>query len=122
MNFLAKLSQNPVSRVMLSVPKRAFYYPDSGHHIQDEPHVLAKRIIKCVGTRLRETDPYRWEGVPITFNTHWNDEGGELCLRTCILIHDAIEREFCIDIDDKKILLTSVDDCFDFVLGTHGAV
>ena len=36
-----------------SVSKRSFYYPDT-HHIQMEPHVLAKRIIKCVGARLRE--------------------------------------------------------------------
>ena len=47
-------------------------------------------------------DPNRWEGVPITYKTNWNSENDEICIKTCILIHDAIEREFNIDIDDKK--------------------
>jgi hypothetical protein len=43
-------------------------------------------------------------------------------LRTCVLIHDALEREFNIDVDDKKILLGSVKDCVNFVIESHGAI
>jgi acyl carrier protein len=38
------------------------------------------------------------------------------------MIHDAIEREFSIDIDDRKILLTSIEEAFDFILSDHKAV
>ena len=79
---------------------------------------MAKRIIKVTGRRLRHIDPHRWEGVPITFKTNWNTENDEICLRTCIMMHDVIEREFNIDIDDKKVLLQSVEDCFNQVMST----
>ena len=69
---------------------------------------MAKRIIKVVGERLRHIDHNRWDGVPITFKTHWNSENGDIDIKTCILIHDAIEREFNIDIDDRKILMQGV--------------
>ena len=81
--------------------------------------MLAKRIIRCVGERLRHIDSNRWDGVPITYKTNWNSENDEICVRTCILIHDAIEREFNIDIDDKKQLLVSVEDCFHFLMSVH---
>ena len=84
--------------------------------------MLAKRIIRCVGDRLRQTDPSRWEGVPITFKTHWNTEKDTTCIKTCVLVHDALEREFNIDIDDKKILLQSIESCFRFVMSVHAAV
>ena len=98
------------------IPSRSFYYPDANHHHMNQevsnfnefnfsiiqPHVLAKRIIRCVGERLRHMDPNRWDGVPITYKTNWNSENDEICIKTCILIHDAIEREFNIDIDDRK--------------------
>jgi 5'-3' exonuclease len=47
-------------------------------------------------------DPNRWDGVPITYKTNWNSENDEICIKTCILIHDVIEREFNIDIDDTR--------------------
>ena len=83
---------------------------------------MAKRIIRCCGDQLRAIDPNRWEGVPITFKTHWNDELGEFDIKTCILIHDAIEREFNIDIDDRKYLLQSCQDVFHFIMSVHAAV
>ena len=102
---------------------RNFYYPDTHHlHLNQEPHVLAKRIIKCCGDRLRHIDHNRWDGVPVTFKTHWNNENDEYDLRTCILMHDAIEAEFNIDIDDRKHVLQSVQDCFHFIMSVHAAV
>jgi hypothetical protein len=38
------------------------------------------------------------------------------------LMHDAIEREFSIDIDDRKHLLQSVQDVFHFIMSMHAAV
>lgn len=49
-------------------------------------------------------------------------EGRDIDLRTTILVHDALEREFCIDVDDRKILLLSIEECFDFIMGSHHAV
>ena len=83
---------------------------------------MARRIIKCVGARLREIDMYRWDGVPITFKTHWKDENEGIDVRTCIFVHHALEREFCIDIDDRKMLLCSIEECFAFVMAEHNAV
>ena len=115
----------PQQQVMSMIPMqtRGFYYPDANHHhLNQEPHVLAKRIIKVVGERLRQMDPNRWEGVPVTYKTNWNSENDEICVKTCILIHAAIEREFNIDIDDRKHLLISVEDCFQFVMSLHTAI
>ena len=70
--------------------------------------MLAKRIIKVCGERLRHIDPNRWDGVPITFKTHWNNENDEIDIKVCILMHDAIENEFNVEIDDRKILMQSV--------------
>ena len=71
---------------------------------------------------MRESDPLRWEGVPITFKTNWLTEAGRMDMRTCILVIDAMEREFCIDVDERKILLHSVEECFDFVMASHHAI
>lgn len=83
---------------------------------------MAKRIVKVVGERLRHVDPQRWDGVPITFKTHWNSENDDIDVRTCVLVHEAIEREFNIDIDDRKYLLQSVQDVFHFVMSLHTAI
>ena len=102
---------------------RSFYYPDAyHHHLQQEPHVIARRVIKWVGQRLREIDMHRWDGVPITFKTHWKTETDGIDLRTTILVHDALEREFCIDIDDRKLLLNSIEEWFAFIMSEHNAL
>jgi hypothetical protein len=43
-------------------------------------------------------------------------------IRTSILIHDALEKEFNFDIDDKKILLQNVKDSVNFILEAHAAI
>ena len=40
-------------------------------------------------------------------------------IRTCVLVHDILEKEFNLDIDDKKILLGSVQHCVQFVMENH---
>ena len=109
--------------ILAQVQMRGFYYPDANHHhLNQEPHVLAKRIIRCVGDRLRHIDPHRWDAVPITFKTNWSTPNGENDLRTAIHIHDALEREFNIEIDDRKDLMHGVEDCFHFIMSVHAAV
>ena len=92
------------------------------HGIHGDPGLVAKRIIDCVGTRLRDIDPQRWEGVPITFKTHFRDEGGYTDIHTCIHIHDALEREFGFDIKDKKILVSDIETAFYVVINGHDTV
>lgn len=84
--------------------------------------MLVKRIVKAVGERLRHMDPNRWDGVPVTFKTTWNSENDDIDIRACVLVHDAVEREFNVDIDDRKILLQSVEDVFHFLMPMHTAL
>ncbi|KRW99698.1 hypothetical protein PPERSA_03499 [Pseudocohnilembus persalinus] len=84
-----------------------------------KPGLTAKRIIKCVGERLRAYDLGRWEGVPITFQTHWRDESGHTDVSTAIHIHDALEREFGIDIKDRQVLITDIETAFYIVTSHH---
>ena len=60
--------------------------------------------------------------MPVTFKTHWKDENEGVDVRTCVFVHDALEREFCIDIDDRKVLLNSIEECFAFILSEHSAL
>jgi hypothetical protein len=61
--------------------------------------------------------------VPITFETSWvNEDDANRDVRTSILIHDALEKEFNFDIDDKKILLKNIKDSVNFVLEAHAAI
>ena len=84
--------------------------------------MTAKRIIKCVGERLRTLDPARWENVPITFKTHFRDEMGYSDITTCVHIHEAIEREFGIEIKDRQILITDIETAFSIVMHSHEAI
>ena len=121
--FRAQQQTMAMPKFIVAQPIRGFYYPDANHHhLNQEPHVLAKRIIRCVGERLRHIDPNRWDGVPVTYKTNWNSENDEICIKTCVLVHDALEREFNIDIDDRKHLLVSVEDCFQFIMSVHTAI
>lgn len=89
-----------------------------------QPHIVAKRVISCVGNRLREYDPHRWNGVPITYKTVFNGvEANTVTDIACsIHIHDALEREFNIDIDDKKVLLRTVEDCVKHIMEDHKSI
>lgn len=107
----------------LSGPCRRFRFPRGGiGQPRLHPGLTAKRIIDCVGRRLRELDPQRWGSVPITFNTHFRDEGGALDVHTCAHIHDALEREFGIEIKDRYLLVADVQTAFYVVNEHHEAV
>jgi hypothetical protein len=56
---------------------RTYLTPKSKYaDLGSQPGLVAKRLIDVVGKRLREIDPQRWDGQPVTFKTHWRDEGG----------------------------------------------
>ena len=57
--------------------------------------------------------------MPITYQTVFNTHHD---VRTSVLVHDALEREFNIDVDDKKILLTNIKDSVNFILEMHAAI
>jgi len=59
----------------------------------------------------------------MTFETKWVDEDNYFHnIRTCVLIHDILEKEFNIDIDDKKILLGTIRECVTFVMENHTSI
>jgi len=38
------------------------------------------------------------------------------------MVHDILEKEFNIDIDDRKILLGSIGECTQFVMENHVSI
>lgn len=87
-----------------------------------KPGLTAKRIIKCIGERLRLIDPARWENVPITFKTHFRDEDDYSDITTCVHIHEALEREFGIEIKDRQVLISDIETAFSIVMHSHEAI
>jgi len=47
-------------------------------NLATKPGIVAKRLINCIGKRLREVEPERWESVPITWQTIFHDEDGRI--------------------------------------------
>ncbi len=62
------------------------------------------------------------KGVPISFMTHWRDEGGYIDVETSIQVHEAIEREFGIDVKDRHVLISDIEQAFHIVMQHHDAV
>ena len=105
----------PLRRIMT----RNYYFPERRiGNIGENPGLTAKRIIDCVGSRLRELDPARWNTVPITFNTNFRDGSGNTDLRTVINIHDALEREFGIEIKDRQTLVCDIPTAY-YIVTSH---
>ena len=81
---------------------------------------IARVRVKII---LNRVDPNRWDSVAITYETQWTDPDNQIFdVRTCVMIHDALEKEFNIDINDKNILLTSVKMCVGFIMDNHNAI
>lgn len=60
----------------------------------------------------------KWESTPITFNTNWNDAAGYVDVATCIHVHDALEKEFGIEIKDRAFLVSSIETAF-YIVNIH---
>lgn len=113
---------NSFLKSALATPKRAYFFAEPKPDlIAKNPGVTARRIIDCVGKRLRYVDPLRWNSVPITFKTHFRDGDGNADIRTCMHIHEAIEREFKVEIKDRHVLITDIETAFYVVSQHHDA-
>ena len=62
------------------------------------------------------------QGVPISFNTHFRDEGGFIDVETAIQVHEALEREFGIQIKDRNILITDIETAYYVITQHHDAI
>lgn len=62
------------------------------------------------------------KGVPISFNTHWRDEGGRVDVATCVHISEALEKEFGIDVKDRHVLVTDIEMAYYVVTQSHDAL
>lgn len=114
---------NSFLKSTLTLTPRRFYFfsepkPDL---VTKNPGITARRIIDAIGRRLREIDPLRWNSVPITFRTHFRDSFGNADLRTIMHVHDAIEREFKIEIKDRNTLITDLEVAYYVVSNHHDA-
>ena len=54
--------------------------------------------------------------------THWRDEGGYIDVETSIQVHEAIEREFGIDVKDRHVLISDIEQAFHIVMQHHDSV
>lgn len=74
--------------------------------------------------RPRKMERILWntQGVPISFNTHWRDEGGYADIETSIQVHEALEKEFGIDVKDRNILITDIESAFYVVTQHHDSL
>lgn len=99
-----------------------FYSPHTLHVTPENAELIARRVIKCIRERLNAYDPQRWQGVEITYNSHWNQADGAVDIATCIQVHEALEREFKIEIKDNRALINDVAFACAIVTGEHGAV
>ncbi|KAM3144198.1 hypothetical protein pb186bvf_003660 [Paramecium bursaria] len=110
-------------RSLIQLPKYGhFQYEKAFGQVGKNPAITAKRIIKVVGERLRQLDPQRWETTPITFKTTWRDERGFIDVATCIHIHDALEKEFGIDIKDRAFIVADIETAFYIVTLHHDSI
>jgi hypothetical protein len=62
------------------------------------------------------------KGVPISFNTHWRDEGGFIDIETCVHVHEAIEREFGIEVRDRHVLISDIETAYYVVTQHHDSL
>ena len=74
----------------------------------EKTELFVKRIIKCVRDRLVAYDPERWSEVEFSYETHWLRQNGKVDVPTCIQVHEALEREFKVEIMDNRMLVTDV--------------
>lgn len=131
MNQLAKT----ISRALVLTPRYGYLFPNPSSQVHEKvphpnparPHSQAnhpcsQRQTQQVRPRALECNNSNTQGVPITFNTHFRDEGGYLDVDTAIQVHEAIEREFGIEIKDRNILISDIETAFYVVTKHHDAV
>lgn len=87
----------------------------------DNAEIFTRRVIRCIRERLLKYDPQRWRGVEISYQTNWLRPNGKVDIATCIQIHEALEKEFKIEIWDTRVLVTDVSTACSIVSGDENA-
>ena len=102
----------------------AFRFPTT-HTFEVTPEnteLFVKRVIKCIRTRLVEYDPQRWEDVQISYESHWLRPNGRVDVATCIQVHEALEKEFKVEIMDTRTLIYDVPTACAIVSGLESLI
>lgn len=119
--MLGRLASNSLRRFAShSTSTTSNYHFPSEHSFQVTPEtaeLLVKRVVKCIRERLLAYDPERWRGVEITYNSHWLKANGGVDIATCIQVHEALEKEFKMEIMDQRTLVTDVSSACAIVAG-----
>jgi hypothetical protein len=88
----------------------------------DNAEIFARRVVSCIRERLMAYDPQRWSGVEISYHTNWLRPNGKVDVATCIQIHEALEKEFKIEILDTRCLVTDVSTACSIVSGDESSL
>jgi hypothetical protein len=84
--------------------------------------LFVRRVLRCVRERLVEYDPQRWKDVEFSFETHWLTPNGKVDIATCIQVHEALEKEFKIEIMDNRVLISDIASACSTVSGLESLV
>lgn len=114
-----------VTRCMrnFSTPE-VFRFP-STHTFEVNPEtaeVFVRRVVKCIRERLVSYDPLRWKDVEFSYESHWLRSNGDVDVATCIQVHEALEKEFKIEIFDTRALIYDVSSACAIVSGHQGLI
>lgn len=88
----------------------------------ESTEVFVRRVIKCIRERLVHYDPLRWTDVEFSYNSHWLKTDGQVDVATCIQVHEALEKEFKIEIYDQRILIYDIAGACGIVSGYSGMI
>ena len=101
-----------------------FRFP-STHTFEVTPEnteVFVKRVIKCVRERLVEYDPLRWNEVEFSYESHWLRPNGKVDVATCVQVHEALEKEFKVEIMDTRTLIYDIPTACAIVSGLESLI
>lgn len=98
------------------------FRPNSARSDRQEDHQVREWKTQKGGPRKMGCKLISIQGVPFSFNTHWRDEGGNLDVDASIHVHEALEREFGIEIKDRNYIITDVESAYYIVTQHHDSV
>lgn len=111
------------SRAFTSTPD-VFRFPTT-HTFEVTPEnaeVFVRRVIKCVRERLVKYDPQRWQDVEFSYESHWLRPNEQVDVATCIQVHEALEKEFKVEIMDARVLITDIPTACAIVSGYESLI
>ena len=84
--------------------------------------MFVRRVVKCVRERLVEFDPQRWSEVEFSYESHWLRPDGKVDIATCIQVHEALEKEFKVEIMDTRALIFDIPSACALVSGLESLI